>query len=212
MNVETYEEISIDEQHGAVVDEQVSEEALAIIGALGLTGQQALINKTPLTDDEDGETTERRLPYRQITAEEAHVFGVLCPKRTKLEQYRDGPIPLRVLQVAAHARDMFTDLYVLSPATPRDEDPVLIGTRKNPERSWQTDTFILARWGNVLLPMEEMRALALARLRPVVALAIESARREIESFAASLDAHLAIHLSGGDVRIPFVDVTLPAAR
>lgn len=74
MKVETYEEISIDEQDGNIVDEQVSEEALALIGTLGLTGQQALIARKPV-EGEDGEEIERRIPYREITAEEARFWS-----------------------------------------------------------------------------------------------------------------------------------------
>lgn len=41
MKTETYEVISLDEQNGEILNELVSEEALALIETLGLEGQQS---------------------------------------------------------------------------------------------------------------------------------------------------------------------------
>src|SRR4051812_13224919 len=128
MKVETYEAISVDEQNGTVLNEIVSEEALALIESLGLSGQRGLID----TRKVDGEEVQVRIPYRRVTSEELAVFSALMPNRVDLAAYADGPIPLRVLQVAAHARslDFFTSgIEVWCPEPGRD-DPVLVGVRK----------------------------------------------------------------------------------
>lgn len=73
MQVETYEAISLDEQGGDIINEQVSGEALALIESLGLEGQKALVHKTAVADSDD--ETENRSPYREMTREESRVFG-----------------------------------------------------------------------------------------------------------------------------------------
>lgn len=96
MLVETYEAISIDEAtHG---NEEVNEEALALIGSLGLAGQQELLSERAVGD---GETVVTRNPYRKMTGEEAHIFRAILPREVDIKKYSDGPIPVRVLQIAA---------------------------------------------------------------------------------------------------------------
>ena len=113
-------------------------EAMELIQTLGLTGQQKLFGKK----EETGETV--RCPYRKMSASERFVYDLLLPVKTKIESYESGCIPLRVLQVASHARPLFKCLYVLHTADRRD--PVLIGC----EGPYATDYFILARWDDVL--------------------------------------------------------------
>lgn len=198
MQVETYEEVSIDEQGGMLINEQVSEEALALIESLDLNGQRSLVSR----DEAAGEAVERRIPYRLMTREEANVYAVMCPRRTALERYSDGPIPLRVLQVAAHAKPLFKALYVLHPASARDDDPVLIGMRTNPDRSWQDDIYILARWGAVLVPLDEMRAQAKVKLQAAVSVQVRQAKVTIDAFEQSLAEHIEAFLHGMDVTTP----------
>lgn len=83
MLVETFELEEVAEQ-----PPELEAEAVALIEKLGLDGQQT------------------RIPYRKMTEEETFVYGILCPMRTPLKKYKEGPIPLRVLQVAAHATDV----------------------------------------------------------------------------------------------------------
>lgn len=136
MKVLTYE---CDETASETAED--SSEALALIEQLGLTGQTSLISKEQI-----------RIPYREMTAEEGFIFGELCPVSTALESYRSSPIPLRVLQVAAHAKGlgMFDELIVMHPQTDFDRDPVLVGLIGGKYYESKTKHFILARWGEAL--------------------------------------------------------------
>ncbi len=96
MQVETFEAI---ERELAEHAPEEQAKALELIEELGLDGQQELLTER---DDDDGE----RCPYRRMTAEEQRVYGAICEKTTEIEAYASGPIPLRVLQVAAHARPL----------------------------------------------------------------------------------------------------------
>jgi len=147
MLVETYEQTEVD------CDGQVEcdAEAVALIEQLGLEGQQQLLRKA-----EGGQV--ERCPYRKMTADEAFVYGELLSKQTSLRRYADGPIPVRVLQVAAHAKDLFDEVEVWHAASADIKDPLLVGINKGP--NYSVERFILARWGDVLLPFAELKTLA----------------------------------------------------
>lgn len=139
MEVETFEcEETITEPIEA------SAEAVSLITELGLEGQQSLLNP----ETQEGEVV--RCPYRKIRRDESFVYKRLCPRSTRLEEFSDCPIPLRVLQIAAHAKqfDVLKAFWIWS-AEGKVKDPVLIACTE--EATYQKgDTFILARWGDVL--------------------------------------------------------------
>lgn len=133
MQVETFEVQEVAEE-GA----DLCEEAVRLVEELELEGQRSL--STPDTD-------ARRNPYRVMTVEEAFVYGVLLPRHVPVQSYADGPIPLRVLQVLAHAKSLnfFKSFEVWCPQVPQPHgDPLLIASP-----NWST-FYPLARWGEVL--------------------------------------------------------------
>ena len=165
MQVETFECSEV-----AAEPIEACEEALSIIEQLGLTGQQELTAKPA------GKLASR-MPYREITKDELFVYGVLCPEKTELERYRSSPIPLRVLQIAAHAHSigMFERLEVWDRASVMVKDPVIVGITRNKERTWERTTYILARWGETLetfhvlmqRALQDKRAQVMTRLASV---------------------------------------------
>lgn len=184
MLVETYEVTELT----ADLKPECDAEALALIESLNLNGQMDLATRS-----DDG--AAKRNPYRHMTREEALVYGLLLPKKTKIADYADGMIPLRVLQVAAHAKEHFTELWVWSPASAADKDPLLVGMTKQPipgmPSHYTRDTeWLLARWGDVLLPFPELIKQAAVRAREKINLAIRRAKGEIEK-----DEKLVPHLS-----------------
>jgi hypothetical protein len=141
--------------------EPIPQEQVELINQLQLTGQQELISK-----DDAGD--ENLCPYRKMTKEEQEVYGVLCPDMVKIEHYSAQAIPVRVLQVYAHAQslDMFETFVVMDKKQAEVKDPVLVGMtgqfyswQKNPIRG--TGTFILARWGEELAPFSELKQMAM---------------------------------------------------
>lgn len=166
MQVETYETLTFDVgADGSLMNEVVSEEALALIETLGLEGQKALVQVAEVGE----ETIETRIPYRQTTAEEKAIFATLFPIKTPITHYRGDAIPLRVLQVAAHASACGMDLYVLHPATDiRLNDPVLVGERVVPPSASNgfngREQYLLARWGDAVESLDVLRAKALPKV------------------------------------------------
>jgi hypothetical protein len=129
-------------------ESETNAEATRIIQSMNLEGQQSLMIDT---------TT--RCPYREMTIEEKNVYFILFPEETLIAKYKYGFIPLRVLQVAAHADSLglYKGIYVWSERV-KPTDPILVGKIGDVYH-------ILARWGEALDSWEHLRAKALVVLR-----------------------------------------------
>jgi hypothetical protein len=142
MKIETYE---IEEGVESCTPEQ-DQEALALIEKLGLDGQKTLVRKT---EDNSGV----RFQYPEMTAQENAVYSAIFPQKTHLKTYSHGVIPVRVLQVAAHASE-FCDTILVWHKKVRDPDPLLVGI-VGPDYS-PKKIFRLARWGEALKDFKEL--------------------------------------------------------
>jgi len=181
VQVETYEVTEL-VATDAGVEPESDAEALELIERLGLEGQQSY-----RADSTDGTVT--RIPYRKMTLTERRVFEVLLPQHVELAKYDAGPIPLRVLQVAAHAVEIWDGEHVKvwHPTETRYDDPILVATGEKAD-----DLFLLARWGEVLAPFDAMlvqaREALLIQWRQKIAkkeAEVRTARERIEEEADS---------------------------
>ena len=139
---------------------EASEEAIGIIDSLGLAGQQSLVSKTDKKD---------RCPYRAMRADEAFVYRTICPRSVEIKKYEGSPIPLRVLQIAAHANSLgiFKEMYVWSQEDSTTKDPVLVAVKHGGYEFIDDGLFILARWGDELETFSTLlkKAIGIARER-----------------------------------------------
>lgn len=168
MLVETYE---VPEVAGIDGERESDAEAIELIDRLGLNGQKALVNR------DSGE----RFPYRPMTDAERKIYNVLLPKQTNIKEYKEAPIPLRVLQIAAHASTVkmdggiaFSEIQVWSAKSAEVKDQILVGKHGS---TYDYTLYLLARWGEVLLPLDELKKLA-----------IKTRFEEIRSAAAKIAA------------------------
>lgn len=180
MKVETYEVEEISNELGVMAADA---EAAELIEKLGLDGQRSLLHTETCT----------RFPYRKMSPVELKVFSSLFPVRQKLEEYRAGIVPIRVLQVAAFCKenapdDMKGGLHVWHTGVAK-EDPILVGHTSG----YGGEFYLLARWGEALATMDEMMtkaksawiAKAQAKLRKEIADA-QSDISNIEDIATGL--------------------------
>lgn len=150
MEVETYETETANGQLYATEEERA--QLIQMAEDLALAGQKTLINA------ETGDV----FPYRQMTVAEQNVYGVLLTQRTKIEDFKDSVIPLRVMQVIAHTRSL-NDIrvgYLEVWHQPGDKDPILVG-----RESYYKTAYLLARWGDELEAFTVLQKKALERLR-----------------------------------------------
>jgi len=178
MNVETYEIEDNSTEASTMANDAT---AMELIDKLGLNGQKKLLNRDTVT----------RVPYRVAEAEELAVFRAHNTETCALEDYSFDSIPVRVLQVAEHARslDYFKRFEVHYPKVGRVDDPVLYGVWEGclPGRSWSsTIYYILARWGKSLKPYPVLRDEAIELLRAKKEASARKAQREIASLLEDL--------------------------
>lgn len=186
MLVETYEIERADEETLNAIRDG---EAKQLIESLGLTGQEKFYN---------GETLEA-IPYRKMTKQESVVFKQLCPQECSVESYKDGLIPLRVLQVYQHARSLeFFDkgFQVWYPESADIKDPFLVGL-KTGEREYITELYILARWGEELLSFDQMKECAEKVYRSKLAAKLRSIANNVNARLASLERGEEVDMEDG---------------
>lgn len=167
MQVETFECVET-----AAEPIEACEEAISLIERLGIDGQRELLK--PRADGDQ----PSRCPYRHMRPEEQIVYGLLCPERVPLKRYRASPIPLRVLQIAAHAMEtgVIKSLWVWDKASIQTKDPVLVGsTSEGGYEDWNSKRFVLARWGETLESWPTL-----------VAQAMQAAKDRLASLASGL--------------------------
>lgn len=120
-----------------------------------------------------------------MSKEERTIYGAVLTQHTELGNYEDDCIPLRVLQVAAHAKDcgLFERIEVWhgEPAMFRD-DPLLVGLVPAGD-GYSHRYHMLARWGRELLNLEQLEAIAIKLLRPI---RLDECRRQIQEATARL--------------------------
>jgi hypothetical protein len=124
-----------------------AEEVKKFIDELGLKAQAKFFNT--------GGEVKTTFPYRRMTAQEQAVYSILCSQVDKIDEYGDSVIPLRVLQIASHAISLgfFKKLCVWHPENGGNSDPVLVGVHEDKEHWNREELYILARWGDILEPM-----------------------------------------------------------
>lgn len=135
MQIETYEIEEVPEQ---LNDEANKLEALELIEKLELDGQKNLFNKKK----------GNIIPYQEMTSYEVKVYETIFPQKTEVKKYTYSPIPIRVLQVIAHAIELFPQLEIWHKRM-KSPDPILVGIL-NPKSYSEKHYFLLARWGDAL--------------------------------------------------------------
>lgn len=181
MNVETYE---VNEIRQDCVDDKT--ELLAISEKLGLFGQQSLLcDQQPTT-----------FPYRKISVEETRVYETLLTSKCKLNEYAESVIPLRILQVAAHASEYPQCAYLQVWFNPSMKDPLLIGRKEQ----YGGDAYILARWGEILEAFPILKKKAIEKLLPAARVAFQKAKSELAQYEIEIADRCEAWLNGTEAR------------
>jgi len=191
MNVETFEQTEV---VGGKLEDENSPEALELIQKLGLEGQKAMTSKT------DTEIITR-CPYRKMTIKEVRVYEHLYPSKIEIEDYRDSMIPLRVLQIAAHAKELniYQKIEIWCEKG-KPTDPLLVGNLKAGQ--YETHYHILARWGDTLESFDILYEKAKKSIIEDYRIKMLDVKSKAEDILARLESHAVKHLSGEWIHLP----------
>lgn len=117
------------------------EAAMALINSMNLAGQKSIKGKPAK-------------PYRKLTPASVRVCKVVFDTVSSIGNYDASPIPLRALQVAAHAKDCYKSLEVWSDG---GNEAILVGIDQISYD--KQDHYLLAQWG-IIRPFDELTATA----------------------------------------------------
>ena len=191
MQIETYEIEETVVGDGITTPAEVEAEAIGMIETLGLEGQKELL--TPKTEDA---STVKRVPYPIMSDSEMRGYGACFPVHDDVAQYSAGIIPIRVLQVVEHAKPMFGKIEVWHDKV-IDPDPVLVGqVSYNKYR-------LLARWGEALVPFEELLQKAQKILEEKWKRNLTKKIKESQAMLDNLASEVGAHLAGEYVSEPY---------
>lgn len=131
------------------------EEYAELVTELDLAGQRSLLEASG-----EGDV----FPYRKMTADERRIYELLMPSETDAVAFTESAIPVRVLQVLAHAKALtdkneepfFKEFIIMHPNNADVKDPVLYGKHFYGSSSYEFHRYILARWGSALAPLSEL--------------------------------------------------------
>lgn len=167
MLVETFEQEELKENPVEQTAEQIE-----LIELLGLNGQKKLVSS-------DKKTLS---PYPEVTDEQSFIIGSICPERYKVEEYSRTQIPLRVLRIIQWNNTMgvYKDIRIFDKRSSEIKDPFLVGFSEN---YYSGKAFLLARWGEELLPWRELKKLADEAILAKKQQYVKKIRSEIEFFA-----------------------------
>lgn len=122
------------------------------IESLDLDGQKLLSNpdKSPI-------------PFEYLNQSQIRMWSTLCPKRIKVKEYKDTPIPIEILGLIElnNREGYFSTLMVW--VDDKEPDPILVGSNHG-QSIWTSEGYyLMGRWGDELRPYAELKEKAVLR-------------------------------------------------
>lgn len=196
MEIEVYDKTEQTVNDAGQLVAETDAEALALIEQLGLTGQQerntSALNKV---DEVSEKQIHWRNHYDLITAEQQMVLIELFPEVCKVENYKNGPIPVRILKEISFIKDHFAFVYVCYAPPAELVDPVLIAVNEEigywNKARMLTKCNLIARWGDALKPWAEL-------YEDAVASRCLKMENKIKGTIAAMQSQL-VRLQGGEI-------------
>ncbi len=186
MNIETFETEELPPEPA------IEAEALELIEKLDLKGQKSLVQPEKDGDDD--------IRYKELTKGECAMFESMFDKKENVRDYRHMVMPIRVLQVAAHGKELFTEVQVwYSDESP--EFPFLVGLI-GPSYSTKKK-YLLARWSpKKLQPMEKLREVARATIRGDIEKKLKACIAKCNEHMANIEDLVDKTMAGDSIYLP----------
>lgn len=195
--VETY---IIEETQELIYDNEKLDQWNKLVGELGLKGQAQVVK-----------TDKSPVPFLWMNETLLAVFGELCPRKVKVNEYNKTPIPIEALSLVSLSvkEGYFNEIQVwYDDKTP---DPAIIGYRftkgtSSWENEYYAEKYLLARWSDVKATLVELteRAKKLFILRTSNELkdTIKRNQRSLEDVEITANNRFGFSGEGG-VDLPF---------
>lgn len=149
---------------------EASTEWSSICQELGLEGQTKLAEKSPEL---------KPPPYRAIDPKTSRIIRALCPEKSTVANFSVSTIPLDILKEVKKCREngWYHEIYVFYDN--KSPDPFLVGKLTS---QWGSPYHLIARWGDELLPFEELEIKAVNRLMGDAKVALIELKSKIDHY------------------------------
>lgn len=171
--------------------EEFTEEAKLLIEKLGADGQKLFYQSDSLVP----------FPYRKMTPTEHAVYKTMLPIREELKKYNAGPVPLRVLQIAAHASEQMPGTLIIWHQGAGKDDPLLTLREGN---EYSGSYYLLARWADELEEFSVLLNHAVEKIVTKVLAELQSAKVQLAEWEAGLEERVRARLLEGKMDAPTI--------
>lgn len=134
-------------------------------------------------------------PYMKVDPRSERVYEMLCPVKVGYKDYAATTLPLEVLQELKRCEDNKWFYKIEVWYDDRSPDPFAIGVET---KEWNSPKFLIARWGDELLPFEQLIAKAIARFRNAYNKALEALILDCEMRKKDVDGDIQQYIDLGD--------------
>ncbi len=146
-----------------VQNKQATDEWKQLCEELGMEGQKKLVERSPEASPN---------PYTPMNESMAVMFAALCPVAVNFRKYGKSTIPIEVLgHIALCEKEKYFDSIKIW-YDDVQKDPVVVGYVKTDTYSF--DKFLIARFGDEVLPFETLMENAKARIQKAIQTLLEA--------------------------------------
>lgn len=133
-------------------------------------------------------------PYVKLDPRTERVFTMLCPARVAYRFYEVSTIPLEILQEMnrCKANEWFPKMEVWY--DDKSPDPFLIGYES---KKLDSNKYLIARWGNELLPFEQLMEKAIIRHQEAYQRALNRLIMDCESRKQDIEGEIRGYIDSG---------------
>jgi hypothetical protein len=131
------------------------------------------------------------IPFVSMNTVMNRVYTTLCPEKVDYKRYRKTAIPLEVLSLIALAEKekYFTEIQIWY--DDRTPDPLAVGILKKQE--WSHDLFLIARWGDVMRPFDELKEKAIQVYKNTSIIQLKRSVADANEKIANIDNNVALY-------------------
>lgn len=167
----------VQEAEELIYDSEKIDEWKAKCLELGLNEQLSLAKKE-----------KSPIPFDCMNTVSLRVYETICPAKVDYKKYNRTAIPLEVLSLIAlsEKEGYFDNIQIWY--DDKSPDPLAVGSIKNSD-GWNFKTYSIARWGDVLISFDDLKAKALEVYKKSTRIALSKKIADSNTLLQNLDVN-----------------------
>jgi NADH dehydrogenase/NADH:ubiquinone oxidoreductase subunit G len=158
---------------------EVLEQTEVTVDGVESTSTQAILAA------ELGMTQGAKFPFRVMKSDELWAYKQVMESQQDYKKFDSEYVPLRILEIIKKYKDSFNEIQIWSVESHEVKDPILVGIKEPAQYS--KVYYLLARWGDALVPFEQILAKAVKSRREELKNELQSAKIKIDGMLGRID-------------------------